>query len=391
MVRSMLPRRALRAASRSIFSNCPLLFWSSALASSESSLPCFLSISSICSRNSWNSSSDIDSASCTPCPACLMISPSPEKYRSNSSSKIGTSLARLTIVARRAERKMSRSASPARSLAANASSTSATETRSPFWRSRLANSTSFSSMRTMLRAGAVWPAPPLVQKILVAAARSDGPAAARFGLLEVVLQLFLRLAHVAFVLDDRVQRLIDQGFVQGLDVEQRQRLDPVQALADARGLLEVKLAQRLDHIDHLLGQLVADVGDLGLDDPQLLLLVGEVDVQVQAAALERVGHFAGVVGGENHQRQMPGLERPEFRHRDLEVGEQLEQKGFELGVGLVDLVDQQHAGLIAANRTQQRAGQDEAVGEEDLVLAGNALHGLGQAARAMEHLADLVL
>jgi hypothetical protein len=39
---------------------------------------------------------------------------------------------------------------------------------------------------------------------------------------------------------------------------------------------------------------------------------------------------------------MLGLERAELGHGDLEIREQLEQKRFELGVGLVDLVDQQH-------------------------------------------------
>ena len=117
------------------------------LASSESSSPCCLSISSIWSRNSWNSWSDIESASCTPCPACLIISPRPEKYDVEELVEDRQFAARLTIVARNAERKMVALTKPGQVAdAANASSVSANETRRPFCRSRLANSTSFSSI-----------------------------------------------------------------------------------------------------------------------------------------------------------------------------------------------------------------------------------------------------
>src|SRR6202034_2917585 len=50
-------------------------------------------------------------------------------------------------------------------------------------------------------------------------------------------------------------------------------------------------------------QLLADARHLGPHDLALALEVGVVDVQVQAAALERVGEFAGVVGGEEHHGQ----------------------------------------------------------------------------------------
>ena len=50
--------------------------------------------------------------------------------------------------------------------------------------------------------------------------------------------------------------------------------------------------------------------------------------------------------------------------RDLEVGEDLEQHRLELLVGLVDLVDQEHDRLGVRDRAQERAGEDEVLGED---------------------------
>ena len=54
----------------------------------------------------------------------------------------------------------------------------------------------------------------------------------------------------------------------------------------------------------------------------------------------------------------------ELGDRDLEVGEDFEQQRFELGVRLVDLVDQQHAAGGLLQRLQQRPRLDEFLGEE---------------------------
>ena len=48
----------------------------------------------------------------------------------------------------------------------------------------------------------------------------------------------------------------------------------------------------------------ATLGHLEQDDRALLLAIGEVDVEVQAAALERVGHLARVVAGEDDERDV---------------------------------------------------------------------------------------
>ena len=60
-------------------------------------------------------------------------------------------------------------------------------------------------------------------------------------------------------------------------------------------------------------------------------------------------------------------DRAELGDRDLEVGQQLQQEGLELLVGAVDLVDQQHRRLVAADRGQQRP-LEQVFLREDLVL-----------------------
>src|SRR6202451_3365942 len=187
---------------------------------------------------------------------------------SNSSSNTGNSLARLTIVARSAARNASRSASPVTSDALKASSVSASETRTPFSRSRFANSTSFSCMMrwcpalfyqtrdctVILRRAQDHRSrcSRSVQKILVAAGFGAAP---RAHATHIILQLFLRFANVALVLDDRVERLGQEFLVEAVDVEQRQRLDPIERLADAGRLFQIELAQRLHDGDDFLGEL----------------------------------------------------------------------------------------------------------------------------------------
>ena len=63
------------------------------------------------------------------------------------------------------------------------------------------------------------------------------------------------------------------------------------------------------------------------------------------------------------------LDRAELGNADLEVGQKLEQKGLELLVGAVDLVDQQHRRRLAADGGQQRPLQQILLGE-DVLLDG---------------------
>src|SRR5439155_19086270 len=76
----------------------------------------------------------------------LMASARPEKKRSKRVSKGGRSTLRFTMVARSVARTVWRSGSPTTASARSMSMLSASETRSPFWRSRFENSTSFVSI-----------------------------------------------------------------------------------------------------------------------------------------------------------------------------------------------------------------------------------------------------
>src|SRR5262245_53632741 len=112
---------------------------------------------------------------------------------------------------------------------------------------------------------------------------------------------------------------------------------------------------------------------------------------MQAAALERVGHLACVVAGEHDRGMVARSQRAELGHRHLEIGQHLQQERLEFGVGLVDLIDEQHARMVVGDGAQQWPRQQETLTEEDVVLAPDALDGLAQGARLGHHLADLLL
>ena len=105
-------------------------------------------------------------------------------------------------------------------------------------------------------------------------------------------------------------------------------------------------------------------------DLELVLELGVVQPQVQAAALERLGQLARVVRGQQHHRVRARLDATELGDRDLEVREHLQQHRLELLVGLVDLVDQQHHRLLGGDRAHQRSREQELLAEDVL------LHGL---------------
>ena len=69
-------------------------------------------------------------------------------------------------------------------------------------------------------------------------------------------------------------------------------------------LLQVERAQRAHDLGDLLGEGARDARDAREDDVAFALDVGVVDVQVQAAPLERLGELAGVVGREEHHRDL---------------------------------------------------------------------------------------
>ncbi len=92
------------------------------------------------------------------------------------------------------------------------------------------------------------------------------------------------------------------------------------------------------------------------DDLQFLGRRGEIDEEVQAASLETIRQFPRIVRGEHHEGDMLGAQGPQLRHRDLKVRQHLEQEGLELGLGLVDLVDEEYHRIVGQDGRQQRAG-----------------------------------
>ena len=108
------------------------------------------------------------------------------------------------------------------------------------------------------------------------------------------------------------------------------------------------------------------------DDGQLLVEVGIVNPLIQAAPLQRIVDFARAVRGQDHERRMRGANGAELRDRDLEFRQQLEQVAFELLIGAIDLVDQQHRRARARriDRLQQRPLDQEGVAVELLPRAG---------------------
>jgi hypothetical protein len=124
--------------------------------------------------------------------------------------------------------------------------------------------------------------------------------------------------------------------------QDHQRARPVARLGDRRRLAQVHGADLLHGVDDGPGQPVGDLGHLEPDDLQLLGGLREVDEQVQAAPLEPVRELAGVVRGQHDERAVPGPDRPRLGHGHLEVRQHLEEERLELGLGLVDLVHEQH-------------------------------------------------
>src|SRR6185503_11970215 len=327
------------AASRRSRSSCPASAWSSALARSESSMPSS-------SRNFWRSSSIRWKASGSSSRACCVAAVIssitafiPEKKRSKSRSNVATSTARLTAVARSAARTVARSVSPIVPSARSASMVSDTDTRKPFCRSSPQNSTILSSIVGSGARSAV-----LVQDVLLfGSGRWGGRVLCLFRPLKLaeLLELLLRLPDVSLVLEDDGERLGHEILIEVVDVQEQEGPRPVERLADARVLLQIELPDALDQRHDLARQLLADAGDLELHDGELVRAIREVDVEVEAAPLERIGQLARVVAREHHGGDMTRTEGSDLGHAHLEVGEDLQEEGLELGVRLVDLVDEQ--------------------------------------------------
>src|SRR5215212_8853212 len=134
---------------------------------------------------------------------------------------------------------------------------------------------------------------------------------------------------VLAVLEDGAQRRLDEMLVELPRAEGDQSLGPVEGLGHARRLVEVHRAHLLRRGGDLAGQPLLRVGNPEADDLHLPLEAGVLDVVVEAAALERVVHLAGAVGGQDGHRRAFGPDGAELGDGDGEVGEDLEQESLE--------------------------------------------------------------
>ena len=152
------------------------------------------------------------------------------------------------------------------------------------------------------------------------------------------------------------------SIVRRAEVEQRAR--PVDGLGDRRRLLQLERADRAHDTRDLLGQRGVDLGHPHPDDRLPRVEIGIVDVQVETPPLQRLRELTRVVRREQHDRALLADDGAELGDRHLEVGEHLEQQRLGLDLDAVDLVDQQHDGLVGADRLEQRTGQEERLRED---------------------------
>ena len=115
---------------------------------------------------------------------------------------------------------------------------------------------------------------------------------------------------------------------------------------------------------HLTGQTVVYMGQLGPQNGQFLFQIRILDVQVSAAATQGLRQGPGPVGGQNHKGNGFGGNGANLWNGDLQIGEDFQKEGLEFLVSLIDLVDQQHHGLIRTDGLQQGALQQVFVGKE---------------------------
>jgi hypothetical protein len=113
-----------------------------------------------------------------------------------------------------------------------------------------------------------------------------------------------------------------------------------------RRLLQVELADAAHDAGDLVGEVLGDARHLGEHDLLLALHVGVVDVEEEAATLERLAELAGVVRGEEHQRDLLGRDGAQLGDGHLVLGEDLEQQRLGLDLDAVDLVDEQHHRVV---------------------------------------------
>mmetsp|Transcript_119892 Transcript_119892/g.333502 ORF Transcript_119892/g.333502 Transcript_119892/m.333502 type:complete len:344 (+) Transcript_119892:5035-6066(+) len=190
--------------------------------------------------------------------------------------------------------------------------------------------------------------------------RGPGPCSAVVPLHEHEL---LEQGQVLFVLQQCADQRRDADLLvlclQGLgrDILGQQQLEPVDQLRGARFLLQAgQVAHRVEVLQRGGEQVGLQGREMHADDLGHRFGIGELDVVEEAAAQERVRQLLLIVGRDEDQRPVLGLDQlARLVHVELHPVDFAQQVVRELDVGLVDLVDQQHAGPVAGDGLQQGA------------------------------------
>ena len=148
--------------------------------------------------------------------------------------------------------------------------------------------------------------------------------------------------QVVFVLEHHADGA-QEGARPGLAhlVKQGRGLGPFDGLGNARRLGERFGAQPADGGDHGLRRRLGDAACPHHHDLRLARGIGIVDPVIDAAPPQRFVQLARAVRRQDHDRPVGRADRAALRDRDLEVGQELQQKRLELVVGAVDLIDQE--------------------------------------------------
>src|SRR5215210_1556056 len=87
---------------------------------------------------------------------------------------------------------------------------------------------------------------------------------------------------------------------------------------------------------------------------------------IETAPLERVVDLARAVRSEDDDRDVLGADGADLGDGHLEVGEELQEEGFQLLIGAVDLVDEEDGSALVSgvDRLQERSLEEELLGEE---------------------------
>ncbi len=162
------------------------------------------------------------------------------------------------------------------------------------------------------------------------------------------------------------------SFVYLVFIKKGERLRPVKRFRNTGPLVELLLPKRSHDAGYLFGKGCFDIGDFRQYDLPFALGGRIVDKMIQAAALERIVQLANTVGRNNDNGLVLGLHRAHFRYGDLEIGKYFKQKGLELLISPVNLIDQEHHLFLAAHGLKQWPGDEKFLGKNIFNMARGA-------------------